>query len=282
MMRRFHFVFFILMTAVCASSCSSYLFPSGKEAKKAYKAKLKAKSQLYKQFHPVKLSLDSLKAQEKVAPSPNFNIRQPDLVIIHHTAQEGCKISLKTLTRANTNRKVSAHFLICENGTIYQLVDEKYRAWHAGASRWGNMQDINSVSLGIEIDNNGHEPFSSAQIKSLLVLLSSIENRYGIRRGNFIGHADVAPTRKQDPSVYFPWRTLAAHGYGYAVDTYLPPVPEGFNVIAALRLIGYDVRDEKAAIIAFKRHYIQTDLDPSFTPLQKRMLYNIYLKYLKE
>src|SRR5699024_408096 len=121
MMRRFPFLIYILFIAVCASSCSSYLFPSGKESKKAYKAKLKAKSKLYKQFHPVKLSLDSLKAQEKVAPSPNFNIRQPDLVIIHHTAQEGCKISLKTLTRANTKGKVSAHYLICGDGTIYQL-----------------------------------------------------------------------------------------------------------------------------------------------------------------
>ncbi|HLR36612.1 MAG TPA: N-acetylmuramoyl-L-alanine amidase [Chitinophagaceae bacterium] len=272
----------MLFLLFVASSCSDYLYPSGKGAKRAYKKTLKEKRKGYNHFTPVKLSLDSLKVKQWVAPSPNFNIRQPDLVIIHHTAQEGCKISLKTLTRANTNRKVSAHFLICGDGTIYQLVDEKYRAWHAGASRWGNMQDINSVSLGIEIDNDGHEPFSSAQIKSLLVLLSSIENRYGIRRGNFIGHADVAPTRKQDPSVYFPWRTLAAHGFGYAVDAYLPPVPEGFNVIAALRLIGYDIRDKKAAIIAFKRHYIQTDLDPSFTPLQKRMLYNIYLKYLQE
>src|SRR5699024_44026 len=101
-------------------------------------------------FTPVKLSLDSLGVKQRVAPSPNFNVRQPDLVIIHHTAQDNCPITLKTLTRAKTDRKVSAHYLVCRDGTVYQLVDERYRAWQAGASRWGNMKDINSISLGIE------------------------------------------------------------------------------------------------------------------------------------
>lgn len=235
----------------------------------------------YKQFVPVKLPVDSLQAKQWVAPSPNFSIRRPVMVILHHTAENSCAQSLRTLTNSLVRGRVSAHYLVCKDGTVYQLVSEQYRAWQAGISRWGNIHDINSVSLGIEIDNNGSEPFPVAQIHSLLVLLHSIKSRYHIPTGNFVGHADIAPTRKQDPSVYFPWQELAKHGYGYGVDSVLAIPPKNFDYISALRLIGYDIRDTAAAIVAFKRHFVQTDVSPQLTEMDKRALYDIYLKYDK-
>lgn len=261
-------------------SCSPYIFPLGQTAKHAYKENLKAKREGYEHFTPIILPIDSLHVKQWTAPSPNFNIRTPNLVVIHHTDQESCLQSLKTLTNPNTGGRVSAHYLICDNGTIYRLVDERYRAWHAGVARWGNMRNINSLSIGIELDNNGEEPFSNTQIHSLLVLLGSLKSRYHIPRGNFVGHADVAPTRKQDPSVYFPWGELARHGFGYQIDTLMPEIPKHFDPIAALRLIGYDIRDTSAAIVAFKRHYVQTNIEPFLRPIDKQALYDIYLKFL--
>lgn len=276
-------ILFILGIAVIIStaSCSHYLYPLGKTARSAYKDNLKAMSAGYTHFVPVKLPVDSLQAKQWVAPSPNFSIRRPVMVILHHTAQNSCPQSLRTLTNSTVRGRVSAHYLVCKDGTVYQLVSEQYRAWQAGVSRWGNIHDINSVSLGIEIDNNGHESFPVAQIHSLLVLLHSIKSHYHIPTGNFVGHADIAPTRKQDPSVYFPWQELAKHGYGYGVDSVLAIPPKNFDYISALRLIGYDIRDTTAAIVAFKRHFVQTDISPHLRPIDKRALYDIYLKYDK-
>ncbi len=265
---------------IVSSSCSPYLFPLGKTAKRAYKNNLKDRREDYTRFTAIELPADSLNAQQWTAPSPNFDVRTPNLVIIHHTAEESCQQSLRTLTDPNRRGRVSAHYLICKDGSVYRLVNEHYRAWQAGLSRWGNMQNINSLSLGIELDNNGHEPFSGPLIHSLLVLLKSIQTRYNIPTGNFVGHSDIAPTRKVDPSVYFPWETLARHGFGYQKDRVLPAVPEHFDDLAALRLIGYDVRDTAAAVAAFKRHYIQADVSPNLRPFDRRVLYDIYLKSL--
>lgn len=283
-MKTFKQILLILCLISFIASCSNYRYPLGKTAKRAYKKNLKEKRKAYKKFTPVKLPKDSLDGEQWTAPSPNFNIRKPDLVILHYTAQKSCETSLKTLTRSKTNRKVSAHYFICKNGTIYNMVDERYRAWQAGDSRWGNMDDINSVSLGIEIDNKGDEPFTKPQIHSLLILLKSIKSRYNISQGNFVGHADVAPTRRGDPGSHFPWDKLAEHGYGYQTDSILPEVPEQFDEMSALRLIGYDIRNEDAAKVAFKRHFIQKeeDPDPAFDAEDRKILYDIYLKYLNE
>src|SRR5471030_1167693 len=98
--------------------------------------------------------------------SPNFNERKPNFVVIHHTSDDTVDQALRTL--ADSARRVSAHYLIGRDGTIIQLVDERARAWHAGESKWGANTDLNSASLGIELDNNGREPFSDAQISALL------------------------------------------------------------------------------------------------------------------
>src|SRR5690606_25122308 len=121
-------------------------------------------------------------------------------------------------------------------------------------------------------DNNGFELFDPRQINSLLRLLDTLKVNYNIPQGNFIGHSDIAPTRKQDPSVHFPWKILADHGFGLWQDEFLVDPPENFDPILALRIIGYDTRNVSAAIIAFKRHYIQSDLSAVLTTEDLKVL----------
>lgn len=194
------------------------------------------------------------------AESPNFDDRKPQFIIIHHTGDDNVAQALGTLI--DRGRAVSAHYLIARDGTVWQLVDERDRAWHAGASRWGAVTDMNSVSLGIELDNNGHEPFPDTQIAALIALLTDIQERLHIHGTNVLGHADIAPRRKVDPSVYFPWKTLAAHGFGPWCDSPLSSAPASFDVALGLQTLGYDVADVEAAIRAFKRHFLADETSP--------------------
>jgi N-acetylmuramoyl-L-alanine amidase len=208
----------------------------------------------------------------------NFNLRKPNIVVIHHTAQNSCDQTLQTFTKPATS--VSAHYVICRDGIIHHMLNDYLRAWHGGIGRWGNINDLNSTSIGIEIDNNGFEPFTEAEINGLLQLLDSLKKKYNIPTGNFIGHSDVAPTRKVDPNINFPWKTLAEKGFGYWWnDTTGVIVPEYFNHLEALRIIGYDVRDSSAAIGAFKRKYLQQE-SKVMTPEDRKVLYTLYPKYL--
>ena len=190
-------------------------------------------------------------------PSPNFDERRPDLVVIHHTSSDSQQQALRTLT--SPARKVSAHYLIGRDGQILQLVDERARAWHAGLSHWGGSTDVNSSSIGIELDNNGDEPFADAQIDALLVLLADLRTRYRLPAANFIGHADVAPARKADPSAWFPWRRLAEQGFGLWCDPPRPPAPEGFDLALALNALGYDPAAPDASRQAFLLHFARGD-----------------------
>jgi N-acetylmuramoyl-L-alanine amidase len=185
--------------------------------------------------------------------SPNFNERRPNYVVIHYTGDETAEQALGTLT--NPALEVSAHYLVARDGTIYQLVDERARAWHAGVSRWGGNTDLNSSSLGIELDNDGEEPFADEQIAALLRLLADLRERYRIPAANFLGHSDVAPRRKVDPGWLFPWNRLAEQGFGLWCKASLPIPPMGFDPIMALAAVGYDVSDPQAAIGAFRLHY---------------------------
>lgn len=279
MVHQSRFLFFGVVLVGMWMSCSREFYPLDKPARTAYKANLKKWERGYRKFTPVRLKLDSLGVKQWEVPSPNFDIRTPNLVILHQTEQNSCAQSLQTLTNPLTNRKVSAHYLICKDGTVFQLVDERYRAWQAGVARWSNFNNINSISLGIELDNNGKEAFTTPQIGALLVILHSIKTRYHIPTGNFIGHADVAPTRRKDPSTYFPWKRLSDQGFGYWRDSVLLPAPGHFDYLTALRLIGYDLRDTTAAIVAFKRHFIQDDVTPGLTAYDQQVLYDIFLKY---
>ncbi|HSF48613.1 MAG TPA: N-acetylmuramoyl-L-alanine amidase [Burkholderiales bacterium] len=197
----------------------------------------------------------------KWLPSSNFDERRPNFVIIHHTTDDTAAEAIATLT--DRRRKLSAHYLIARDGTIYQLVDERARAWHAGESYWGGNSDLNSSSLGIELDNNGDEPFSVTQIEALLGLLYDIKTRHRIPTANYLGHADVAPRRKADPSRYFPWKLLAEHGFGLWCDAH--DSTRAMDEMAVLQALGYDVTNLEATIVAFKRHFVQHDLSPELT-----------------
>ena len=204
----------------------------------------------------------------------NFGLRKPDFVIIHHTAQNSCEQTLKTFTLKRT--QVSAHYLICKDGSVHHLLNDYLRAWHAGISSWGNNKDINSGSIGIELDNNGYEPFTTAQINNLLILLDTLKRKYHIPTANFIGHADVAPTRKNDPNVNFPWQLLSVHGYGlWYGDTSQVILPANFNDMQALRIIGYSIKDSSAAIVAFKRHFEIKDSSAVLDDCDKKVLYDL-------
>jgi N-acetylmuramoyl-L-alanine amidase len=207
----------------------------------------------------------------------NFNLRKPNFVIIHHTAQNSCEQTLNTFTMQRT--QVSAHYVICKDGTIHHMLNDYMRAWHAGVSKWGNDVDINSNSIGIELDNNGYEPFTDDQLNSLLKLLTALKKQYNIPTANFIGHADIAPTRKNDPNVHFPWKRLADSGFGYwYADTTNVMLPSNFNDLQALRIIGYDVKDTTAAIVAFKRHWLQDTL-PGLDSAQYKVLFQVMKRY---
>ncbi|WP_240904830.1 N-acetylmuramoyl-L-alanine amidase [Sphingobacterium sp. SGR-19] len=208
----------------------------------------------------------------------HYDVRKPNFVIIHHTAQHSLAQTIRTFQLEHT--KVSAHYVIGKDGRIVQMLNDYLRSWHAGKSKWGNITDMNSVSLGIELDNNGREPFPEAQINALVTLLDTLKTKYQIPFTNFLGHADVAPTRKNDPSALFPWKRLADRGFGVWYDeSNLISPPDNFNYIDALRIIGYDIGNLNKTITAFKRKFIVTDISETLTEYDKRVLYNLYRRY---
>ena len=207
----------------------------------------------------------------------NFNLRKPNFVIIHHTAQNSCDQTLKTFTNPKTS--VSAHYVICKDGTVHHMLNDYLRAWHGGIARWGNNTDINSSSIGIEIDNNGVDSFATAQMATLLLLLGNLKHAYAIPTANFIGHADIAPTRKNDPNVTFPWSKLADAGFGlWWSDTTAMQVPPTFNHLQALRIIGYDMKDTTAVIQTFNRKYLGQDKQGKLSDEGRKILYALYRK----
>lgn len=266
----------VFATAFMLASCSSSKYA---QTDKVYKKEAKAYSKTIAAVAPETQVVAPLEygAQEWVG-SVNFGIRKPNFVILHHTAQESTDQTLKTFTLKRT--AVSSHYVVGADGKVVQMVNDYLRAQHAGIGKWGNTSDLNSSSIGIEIDNNGlGEPYTEAQINSLLKLCEALKKRYNIPTANFIGHADIAPTRKPDPA-NFPWKLFAEKGFGLWYDEVLEPVPENFDPMIALRIIGYDIKDQNAAIIAFKRHFVQKDLLPVLSEEDKMILFNLYKKYL--
>lgn len=205
-----------------------------------------------------------------VVVSPNFGERRPGYVILHHTTNDTVGQAAETLTSRFT--QVSAHYLIGRDGRILYLVDELKRAWHAGDSYWGGNRDLNSSSIGIELDNNGNEPFADAQIGALIELLRDLTVRWGIPPANIIGHGDIAPGRKVDPSAYFPWRQLAVAGFGLWCDPPYPPLRMAADDLLLLAALGYDVTRPAAAVAAFKRHWAPDDRTPDLAADQRALL----------
>lgn len=188
-------------------------------------------------------------------PSPNQNARGPILIVIHFTSEDSVAESLKTLKTANSTGPVSAHYLIGADGKRYQLVSDARRAWHAGAGHWGTINDVNSASIGIELDNDGHSPFADAQIDSLLLLLDDLCRRHHIPRTAIIGHEDMAPGRKVDPGPLFPWKRLAQAGFGVWPRADAPPAPAGFDPWLAMATLGYPLDNRGDAVQSFRHHF---------------------------
>jgi N-acetylmuramoyl-L-alanine amidase len=135
------------------------------------------------------------------------------------------------------------------------------------------------VSIGIEMDNNGFEPFTDAQINSLMDVLGRLKRAYRIPVSNFIGHADLAPGRKVDPNRFFPWKKLAENGFGHWYDTTNVMVPPDFNPLHALRIIGYDISRPENAIQSFKIHFVQQDTTRVISEGDKKILVDLMRKY---
>jgi N-acetylmuramoyl-L-alanine amidase len=265
----------LIVLAILMASCSTNKYAA---SEKVYKKQAKEFANTIKTTPPLNQEITTVGLKEQAwVGSVNFGIRKPNFVILHHTAQNSSDQTLKTFTIART--QVSAHYVIGRDGKIFQMVNDYLRAQHAGVGKWGNDTDLNSSSIGIEIDNNGDEPYPEAQIKSLLEVLAAVKKRYNIPVANFIGHADIAPTRKPDPNK-FPWKVLAKKGFGFWYDDVLLMPPADFDTTAALRIIGYDVKNLSAAITAFKRHFVQTDITPVLTPADRLILFNLYKKYM--
>ena len=152
--------------------------------------------------------------------SPNFDVRKTsiDMLLVHYTGMKTAEDSLARLCDGAGDNRVSAHYLIEEDGRIHRLVQEEDRAWHAGVSYWAGERDINSRSIGIELQNPGWEydyhAFPEPQMKAFLDLAKDIVARHHISPFRVLGHSDVAPTRKQDPGELFDWRRLAEAGIG--------------------------------------------------------------------
>lgn len=261
-----------LCTLVMAIACSR---PPYASTNRDYKKQAKA---LARQLRANPAANDSgLMLANSWVGTTNFNLRKPNYVIIHHTAQNSCEQTLRTFTLTRT--QVSAHYVICKDGTVHHMLNDYLRAWHGGAARWGNTTDINSGSIGIELDNNGFEPFGEPQMNSLLQLLAVLKKRHTIPAANFIGHGDIAPTRKNDPNWRFEWKKLSEQGFGHWYDdTTNVSIPADFNHLQALRIVGFDMRDTTAAIVGFKRHWLQ-DTTRGMNEAGRKVLYQLAKKY---
>jgi N-acetylmuramoyl-L-alanine amidase len=194
-------------------------------------------------------------------PSPNFDERAcpVSMIVLHYTGMETAAAALDRL--CDPAAKVSAHYLVDEDGSVQQLVAEDKRAWHAGRSHWRGVTDVNSASIGIEIVNPGHEfgyrPFPEAQIEALIPLVADIKDRHAITRGNVVGHSDIAPARKRDPGELFPWGRLARLRLALPRPTrnLVDPGWTQAGFLLALERFGYDVTEPMAAIMAFQRRF---------------------------
>lgn len=229
-------------------------------------------------------------------PSPNFDARtRPiDLIVLHYTGMQDAETALARLTdpapvagkypgpwqSAEVEPdaplgRVSAHYVVAEDGTVYRLVAEEHRAWHAGASSWDGEGDVNHRAIGIEIVNGGHDfglpDFPEAQIEALIVLLREIMARWSLTRARVVGHSDVAPERKLDPGEKFPWKKLADSGVSIWPHPSGLDLPDDEYVAHAqqqLAVFGYNVQASgfidaatRAALMAFQRRFRPHQID---------------------
>ena len=232
--------------------------------------------------------------------SPNYNLRNNSkiqLIIIHYTALKNTLDAISYL--CDKDKKVSSHYLISQNGTVYSLVNDKFRAWHAGKAFWQGIIDINSVSIGIELDYNPrgkNNKYSLKMIKSLKKLILKLQKNYKINRNNILGHSDIAPFRKKDPGKHFPWQSLSSSNLVMSLKNLkkneIKIMEKWFNrnnlkskkqkTILALSLIGYDTRKVykndklyKKLVSAYRIRYLKREIK-----IKNKSIYNHLIKHL--
>ena len=232
--------------------------------------------------------------------SPNYNLRNNSkiqLIIIHYTALKNTLDAISYL--CNKEKKVSSHYLISQNGTVYNLVKDKFRAWHAGQAFWQEMIDINSVSIGIELDYNPrgkNNKFSLKMIYSLKKLIHKLQKNYEINKNNILAHSDISPFRKKDPGQHFPWQSLTSSNLvislKYLKKNEIKIMEKWFNnnnlkskkqkIILALSLIGYDTREVhkndkryNQLIRAYRIRYLNSN-----DIIKNKSIYNTLIRHL--
>ena len=220
----------------------------------------------------------------RTVPSPNWDERALpiSMVVLHYTEMANAGEALARLT--DPAAKVSAHYLISEAGEVVQLVEEDKRAWHAGVSYWRGHPDVNSASIGIELDHPGHalgyREFSEPQFASLVPLLARIVEQYNIPRANVVGHSDIAPARKIDPGELFPWDRLAEYKLCLPRPTKLEqgdPFDNDAAFYLALERFGYDITDGRKAVEAFQRRWRPGKIDGVIDGQVRAILFQLLL-----
>jgi len=206
---------------------------------------------------------DELVHREVLSPNHGERTLPISMVVIHYTEMKPLETALARM--CDPAASVSAHYCISEEGEVIRLVPEDRRAWHAGASYWRGIPDVNSASIGIELDHPGHAPenggyrgFAEAQIDALIPLLARIVKQYDIPRANVVGHSDVAPMRKVDPGELFPWDRLAEYRLCLPKPECLAagnPFHNWGSFFLALERFGYDITDQAKAVEAFERRW---------------------------
>ncbi len=205
--------------------------------------------------------------------SPNFDNRplglKIDMLVVHYTGMLNGRLAIKRLCEPQA--KVSCHYLIEEDGTIFRLVSEKHRAWHAGEASWDGDDNINDRSIGIELVNPGHEfgyrPFPERQMRELEKLCHDILDRRQIKPSRILGHSDVSPMRKEDPGELFDWERLAKAGIGIwpamdpITDDFIPgsilDLQTGLNQLGyKLDKTGFIDANTRCVILAFQSHWL--------------------------
>ncbi|MEP5937074.1 MAG: N-acetylmuramoyl-L-alanine amidase [Erythrobacter sp.] len=220
--------------------------------------------------------------KERLSPNHNGRKLPISMLVVHYTEMESADVAIERL--CDPDAGVSAHYLISEDGVVTRLVHEEKRAWHAGQSFWRGHRDVNSASIGIELDHPGHglgyRPFADAQIDALVPLVARIIKKYDIARSNVVGHSDVAPMRKIDPGELFPWDRLAEYGLCLPKPDNLElgdPFDNDGAFYLALERFGYDITDGHKAVEAFQRRWRPDNIDGKIDGQLRAILFQLLL-----